>query len=199
MDAQLSSGQSKERWYALRVKARSERVIAAAARRKGFEGFVPVYLTERRWSDRTKPTELPLFPGYVFCRLNPAFRLSLLTIPGVLHVVGTRRAPVPIDDMEMAAIQAATQPGLRTEPWPYFQGGRPVKLSGGPLAEIEGFLIDAGDRYRLVVSMSLLSRSLAVEIDRAWIVLPGQVQNKSTSPCWTGDSGECEPIGVRET
>jgi transcription antitermination factor NusG len=158
-----------ERWFALRVKSRCEKLVTTMARNKGFEEFLPLYECHRRWSDRLKSVELPLFPGYVFCRLNPQHRLPLLTIPGVLHFVGIGKAPVPIDDEEITAIQSAVKSGLSAEPWPFLEAGQRVRLEDGPLAGLEGLLVEVRKRYRVVVSVSLLKRSVAVEIDREWV------------------------------
>ena len=99
-------------WFALRVKSRSEKIVSTIVRYKGFEEFLPLYQSRRRWSDRFKSVELPLFPGYVFCRVDPEHRLPLLTIPGVLDFVRIGRVPAPIDTAEIAAIQTAIGSGL---------------------------------------------------------------------------------------
>jgi transcription antitermination factor NusG len=156
-------------WFALRVKSRFEKLVASMAHNKGFEEFLPIYQCRRRWSDRFKSVELPLFPGYVFCRLDPEHRLPLLTIPGVLHVVGIGRIPVPIDDAEIDAIRAAIGSGLGVEPWPFLQVGQHVRLEYGPLAGLEGCLVEVRKQHRLVVSVTLLQRSVAVEIERDWV------------------------------
>lgn len=156
-------------WFALRVKSRSEKIVATIARHKGYEEFLPLYQSRRRWSDRFKSVELPLFPGYVFCRLNPEVRLPLLTIPGVLSFVGIGRIPVPIDDAEIAVIQAAIGAGLSAEPYPFLEVGQKVRLAEGPLAGLEGLLVEVRKQQRLAVSVSLLKRSVAVEIDRHWV------------------------------
>jgi transcription antitermination factor NusG len=156
-------------WFALRVKSRSEKVVATIARHKGFEEFLPLYQSRRRWSDRFKSVELPLFPGYVFCRLDPAVRLPLLTIPGVLSFVGIGRVPVPIADREIAAIQMAIGAGLLAEPYPFLEVGQRVRLVEGPLAGLEGLLVEVRKQRRIAVSVSLLKRSVAVEIDRHWV------------------------------
>jgi len=158
-----------EQWFALRVKSRSEKVVSTIVRNKGFEAFLPVYEGRRRWSDRLKSVELPLFPGYVFCRLNPRRRFPLLTIPGVLQFVGIGKIPVPIDDEEIIAIQSAVTSGLSAEPWPFLEAGQRVRLEDGPLAGMEGFLVEVRKRYRVVVSVTLLKRSVAVEIDSEWV------------------------------
>lgn len=163
------NGVEPNRWFALRVKSRAEKIVSLMARHKGFEEFLPLYQSRRRWSDRVKSVELPLIPGYVFCRLNPEHRLPLLTIPGVLHLVGIGKVPVPIEDSEIAAIQAAVRSGLWAEPWPFLEVGQRVELRDGPLAGLEGFLIDVRKQHRVVVSVSLLQRSVAVEIERDWV------------------------------
>ena len=160
---------SCDRWFAIRVKSRAENMVAMMMHNKGFEEFSPLYQCRRRWSDRFKSLEIPLFPGYVFCRLNPEHRLPILIIPGVLHFVGIGKVPVPIDEGEIAAIQAATRAGLSAEPWPFLQVGQRVRLEEGPLAGVEGFLSEIRKQHRLIVSVTLLQRSVAVEIQREWV------------------------------
>ena len=141
-DMSLSSEQiyanSGYAWLALRVKSRCEKQVASIARGKGFEEFLPLYQSRRRWSDRYTSVELPLFPGYVFCRLDPKNRLPLLTIPGALHFVGIGKIPLPIDPAEIAAVQAAVQSGLGAEPFPFLAVGQRIRLEGGPLAGMDG-------------------------------------------------------------
>jgi transcription antitermination factor NusG len=157
-----------ERWFAVRVKSRCEKVVATIARNKGFEEFLPLYQSRSRWSDRLKAIELPLFPGYIFCRLDPRQRLPLLTIPGVLHFVGVGKVPTAIDDAEIAGIQTAVRSGLSTEPWPFLEVGQRVRLEDGPLAGLEGILVGASKQERIAVSVTLLKRSVAVAIERHW-------------------------------
>jgi len=159
----------RERWFALRVQSRCEKVVAMVARNKGFEEFLPLHKSRRRWSDRLKAMELPLFPGYLFCRLDPQRRLPLLTIPGVLHFVGVGKTPSPIEDTEIAAIQTAVGSGISTEPWPFLDVGQRVRLEDGPLAGLEGILVETPKRQRVVVSVTLLKRSVAVAIERHWV------------------------------
>ncbi len=157
-----------KQWFALRVKSRCEKVVATIAHNKGFEEFLPIYVSRHRWSDRLKSVELPLFPGYVFCRLDPQYRLPLLTIPGVLHFVGIGKAPIPIDENEITAIQTAVQSGLVVEPWAYLEVGQRVRLREGPLAGMEGIFVGTAKQERIVVSVTLLKRSVAVAIERHW-------------------------------
>ena len=142
---------ASQSWFALRVKSRCEKLVSTMIRNKGFEEFLPCYEARRRWSDRVKPVEFPLFPGYVFCRLDPQRRLPLLTTPGVLHIVGIGRTPIPIDEHEIAVIQAAIRSGLMAEPWPYIEIGQEIRLEDGPLAGLEGICVAHSKQQRLVV------------------------------------------------
>jgi transcription antitermination factor NusG len=161
-------GPTSELWFALRVKPRFEKLVASVAHNKGFEEFLPLYQARRRWSDRYQSVELPLFPGYVFCKLDPKYRLPLLTIPGVLYFVGIGKVPAPVDEVEIVAIRTALQASLGAEPWPFIETGQLVKLDGGPLAGMEGLLVEVRKQHRLVISVTLLQRSMAVEIERDW-------------------------------
>ena len=161
-------------WLALQVKARCERAVAAAIRYKGFEEFAPLYQCRHRWSDRVKSLELPLFPGYVFCRVDPKCRLTVLTIPGVVQFVSIGRIPVAVEDAEIAALQNAGRSGLATEPCSYVNVGQLVRLNDGPLAGLEGFLLQVRSECKVVVSVTLLKRSVAVEIDRRWVTPIGE-------------------------
>ena len=194
MDVEKSYDSGADRWFALRVKSRAERVVAMMARNRGFEEFLPVYRSRHQWSDRKKSIEIPLFPGYVFCRLAPERRLPLLTIPGVLHFVGIGKVPVPIEEEEITAIRTAVESGLSAEPWPFLEIGQRVLLEGGPLAGLEGILIEARKQQRLVVSVTLLKRSVAVGIERHW-VRPLDASGRPAIPQIRYDSGINRPYG----
>jgi len=169
MSSGWESWEVTERWFALRVKSRAEKMVAMMAHNKGFEQFLPLYQSRRRWSDRYKTVELPLFPGYVFCRLKPEARFPLLTIPGALHFAGIGKTPLPVEDYEIAAIQSTLQAGVCAEPWQYLEAGQRVRLEDGPLAGLEGILVEAEQQQRIVVSVTLLRRSMAVTIERHWV------------------------------
>lgn len=156
-------------WYALRVKSRRESVVAMHLNTKGYESFLPTYKCQRRWSDRLKEVELPLFAGYVFCRFDALNRLPVLTVPGVLHVVGVGKDPAPIDETEIASIQASVKTGLTRQPWPFLQIGDRMRIEYGPLCGVEGILLRFGGHQRLVLSVTLLQRSVAVQIEEAWV------------------------------
>ena len=156
-------------WFALQVKGNYENVVAAHLSGKGYEWFLPLYKSRNRWSDRWKEINRPLFPGYLFCQLNPLNRIPILTIPGVARIVGTAKNPVAIDEAEIAAIQATVKSGLPSQPWPYLQIGLRVRIEHGPLCGLEGILLDFKGEHRLVLSVTLLQRSVAVEVDGAWV------------------------------
>ena len=156
-------------WYAVRIQSRLGSVASATLRGKGYEEFLPLYRSRRRWSDRIKELDLPLFPGYLFCRFDVSDRLMpILTTPGVIGIVGAGKTPVPIGDEEIEAIRARLRSGLVVQPWPFLRVGSKVYIEGGPLAGVEGIISNTDKVYRLVVSVSLLQRSVAVEIDREW-------------------------------
>lgn len=156
-------------WFALRVRSNHERIAAAHLRERGFEEFSPSYQVQRRWSDRTKTIEQFLFPGYVFSRLNPHDRLLVVTVPGVVNLVGFGKLPTAIPDQEIENIRTMVQSGLLMKPWPFLEVGQRVLIERGPLAGVEGILQDVKGQFRLVVSISLLQRSVSAEVDRTWV------------------------------
>jgi transcription antitermination factor NusG len=165
----MDTKQTSHQWFALRVKSRHEKTVSLAAKNKGFEQFLPLYRWRQTWSDRLKWVEMPLFPGYVFCRLDPEHRLPLLTIPGVIDFVTFGKIPAPIDETEIASVQAAIRSELVSEPCSFLEGGHRVRLQRGPLAGVEGFLIDSTVQRRVVFSLTVLRRSIAVDIDNQWV------------------------------
>jgi transcription antitermination factor NusG len=138
-------------------------------RGKGYEGFLPFYRSRRAWSDRVKEIQLPLFPGYVFCRFDVQRRLPILTTPGVVNIVGVGKCPVPIDDLEIAALQATIRSGVPAAPCPYLQVGQCVRIECEPLRGIKGILLNFKGQHRLILSVTLLQRSVAVEVDSSWV------------------------------
>ena len=153
-------------WVALQVRQRSEKLVASALISKGIEVFLPLYTTRRRWSDRVKQLQLPLFDGYVFCKLNLLHRMPALTVPGVIQFVGVGKSPVPIEENEIAALQSLIKSGLPSMPWPFLKIGQRVRVDYGPLRDLEGILLQVKGSHRLVLSVSLLQRSVSVEVDR---------------------------------
>jgi transcription antitermination factor NusG len=152
-------------WFALQVRTRHELGVVGILEGKGYELFLPLYQCRKRWSDRIVNVELPLFPGYLFCRFNPQDRLPIVTTPGVIQVVGYNRLPIAVEDSEIRAIQTLVTSGLPNRPWPFLEVGDPVRIEAGPLRGLEGLLIDFKGNHRLVLSIALLHRAVAVEID----------------------------------
>jgi len=157
-------------WYALRVRPRYEKMVASTLLSKGYEGFLPLYRHRSRWSDRIKEVLQPLFPGYLFCRFDINRRLPVLVTPGVIQVVGIAKTPYPVDETEIAALQSIVASSLQVEPRSYLNIGARVRIELGPLSGTEGILTGKKGKRKLVLSVSLLQRSIAVEIDESWVV-----------------------------
>ena len=136
---------------------------------KGYEVFYPTFTTTRQWSDRVKSLSFPLFPGYVFCRFNVHARLPILITPGVNQVVGAGKTPTVVDEAELSAIRRVMQSGVAAQPWPYLRVGETVQIENGPLEGMTGIVTRIKNSCRLVVSVSLLMRSVSVELDSHWI------------------------------
>jgi len=156
-------------WFALRVRPNYEKPVAAALRGKGFQEFLPLVQSRRQWSDRVKVMDLPLFPGYLFCRLNLEQRMPLLTTPGFLYLVGVGKNPEPVDESEIQAIQSVLRSGLPVTPWPSLMVGQKVRLKHGPLRGLEGVLTRIANQHRMYVAVTLLKRSISVEVAPEWI------------------------------
>jgi transcription termination/antitermination protein NusG len=156
-------------WFAVRVRSNCEHITVSALRDRGYEEFLPTYRRGGRFLNRMTDRALPLFPGYLFARFDPNSRLPILQIPAVLHILGIGQTPVPVDAAEIAAIQAMIASGLPIEPWPFLKVGERILIEQGPLAGLEGILVSARKNCRVVASVSLLQRSVAVEIDREWV------------------------------
>lgn len=153
-------------WYALQVRPRFEKVVARNLRAKGFDEFLPLFRRRRQWSDRMKVIELPLFPGYVFSRFDIDDRLPILLVPGVRAVVAAGRSAAPVDEREIEGLRSVVTSGLDYQPWPFVRAGEPVLVENGALAGVEGIVKTVKNEDRLIISISLLRRSVAVEIDR---------------------------------
>jgi len=178
-------------WYALTVKPNHERAAAQALESKGLETFVPLYRSRRRWSDRIKELELPLFAGYVFCRFPGTERARILSTPGVNSVVGFGNQPAPLDDGEIRAVRSLVASGLPVGPWPFLRVGERVRVEAGPLCGVEGILTQVKDAWRVVLSIELLQRSIAAEVDRdsltvvARPALTGGPRSTPRAPEWS--------------
>jgi transcription antitermination factor NusG len=151
-------------WYALHTRHQHERLVARSLAGKGFETFLPQYTVVRRWSDRAKELSVPLFPCYVFLRGGLDNRLAVLTTPGVHGFVGFAGHAAPIPQIEIDAVRKAAQDAT-IEPHPFLKCGDWVRVNSGPLEGVEGVLVRKKNSLRLVLSLELLRRSAAVEVD----------------------------------
>jgi transcription antitermination factor NusG len=165
IEASCASSTSLSRWYALYVRSHHEKVVELALKRKGYVAFSPFYRAKRKRVDRTVEIEIPLFPGYIFCRFDASRRLPILVTPGIVEVVPANR-PEPIDDAEISSIQTLALSGLPVQPWPFLTTGQRIRLTAGPLVGAEGTFLRIKDTCRLVVSISLLQRSVSVVVEK---------------------------------
>lgn len=152
-------------WHALHIRHQSEKMVAELLGNRGFETFLPLYPAVHQWKDRTKHLMLPLFPCYAFVRGGLDRRLQIITTPGVHGIVGTAGRAGVIPESEIAAVRRAVENTLRVEPHPFLQCGDWVRIKSGPLVGLEGILVSKQNRLRLVLSVEMLGRSVAVEVE----------------------------------
>jgi transcription antitermination factor NusG len=156
-------------WFALRVRARAEQSVSQTLRGRGFEILCPTYIDRRQYSDRIKTVEAALFPGYLFCCFEISNRFPVLSSPGVDYVVGFGSQPHPVDPVEIQALRAVVESGVLAQPFPFLKIGQRVRVESGPLANLEGILVASKGDHRLVLSVTLLQRSIVAEIDSAHV------------------------------
>jgi transcription antitermination factor NusG len=154
------------KWYALAVGYQHEQQAERALRSKGLETLVPLYKSQRQWSDRVKEIQLPVFAGYVLCYFPLRERLHVMDTPGVGKIVGFGGTPAAVEDSEIAAIQRVVASKQPWAPWPYLKAGDRVRVERGPMRGLEGTLLRTKDALRLVIGVEMLQRSMAVELDR---------------------------------
>ena len=156
-------------WFAVCVRPRWEKLVAEALPAKGYETLLPLYRKRSQWSDRVKELELPLFPGYVFCRTGSGSEPPLVTTPGVLGMLRFGGSLAQISPMEIAGMKAIVGSGLPAGPWPYLAKGQRVRIETGSMRGFEGILLQIKNEFRLVLTVEALGRSVSVEIDRSLI------------------------------
>jgi transcription antitermination factor NusG len=178
----MSTQPSNERWYALQLRTRWENSTATLLSSKGYRTFLPTFKTRKREQGKFLEVRSPLFPGYLFCRFNVFDRLPVLITPGVITVVGSGRIPIPVEDSELEAIQKMVSTGLRVEPWPFLEVGQFVRIEDGPLSGVKGILTSFKGTRRMVISITLLRRSVALEIDRSLVSPVQQEQTAVAQP-----------------
>jgi transcription antitermination factor NusG len=160
---------SERAWYAIYTRHQHEKTVADILSRKSFEVFLPVYSTVHRWKDRQRQLFLPLYPSYVFLRDRLERKLEILITPGVHFIVGAGDGPQPIPDFEIDAVKRVIESSLAVEPHPFLQCGEWVRVIDGPLEGIEGILVRKKNSLRLVLSVEMLMKSVAVEVDASLV------------------------------
>jgi transcriptional antiterminator RfaH len=169
--AQSFNGTTPGEWFAVQVQSGREQLGASHLRVRGYEVFLPLYRERRQWSDRIKFATRALFAGYVFCRVDAAVA-KLVTAPHVIRVLGDDRGPTPVAAAEIAAIQQIVETQLAVEPWQMLHAGQRVRIEVGPLQGLEGVVLLVRNRHRLVVSIAMLQRAVAVEMEPDWVSVP---------------------------
>jgi len=166
---EFSNGEASDRpqWYVLYTNGRHEKRVVELLSNRQVNCYLPLYRSVRRWQDRRKEIDLPLFPGYVFVRMALRSRLQALTVPGVVRIVTFNGKPAPVDDSEIDALRQGLSCATSVKPHPYLKVGKRVHVRSGPFAGMHGILVRRKQAYRLVLSIDLIMRSLSVEIDEA--------------------------------
>jgi transcription antitermination factor NusG len=152
-------------WYALYTNPRHEKVVARQLNERCVENFLPLYRTWHRWKDRRKQVELALFPGYIFVRIEEQSKLQVLKTPGAVNLVSFNGKLAALPESEIEALRNALDNEICAEPYPFLRVGRKVRVVRGPMAGAEGILARKKDKYRVVISVEVLMRSVALEID----------------------------------
>jgi transcription antitermination factor NusG len=162
----LSLKITEPHWYAAYTNANHEKRVAVQLGERSVEHFLPVYESIRRWKDRRIKLELPLFPGYVFVRLALQDRLRVLQVPGLAKLVGFNGLPCALPESEIETMRTCVRhEAAAIAPHPYLQTGTRVRVKSGPLEGLEGFVTRRKGRLRLIISLDLISRSAAVEVE----------------------------------
>ncbi len=159
----MPNGLTNPRWYALHVRPQCERSVAFHLHEHGQESFLPTYAKPSPGGHNSS-RETPLFPGYVFCRIDWERGPRLYLIPGLICAVGMGKKPLPIEDDEIDAIRRVKENRIESKPCPFGAPGTPVRVVKGPLAGIQG-IVERPLAGEVVISVSLLRRSVAVKID----------------------------------
>jgi len=152
-------------WYALYTAPRHEKFVADQINRQGIACFLPLYRSVRRWKDRRKELALVLFPGYVFVQMALQNRLRVLQLPGAVRLVGFNGQPAALPEEEIENLRTRLSCSRNIEPHPYLSVGRQVRVRSGPLQGLEGIVVRTKERCRIVLSIHLIMRSVAVEVD----------------------------------
>ena len=154
-------------WFAVWTRSRAEKSVSEQLTRKGIEVFLPTITRWSRWKDRRKRIDWPLFPGYCFARFEPRDVLAVVTCHGVASVVSFDGEPAPVPDVEVESIRRLVTSELQFDPCPLIKEGSLVEVVHGPLKGVIGRLDRKGGHARLVLSVDLIGRAVAVTVDAA--------------------------------
>ena len=159
-------------WYALYTKSRHEKIVDQGLKRRDIETFLPLRKITRRWSDRKKVIEDPLFKSYLFVRIPWRDRWEVLNTAGAVRFVGSSHSdPTVVPEVELLTIRRFIEEQIRVDPFPYLKEGQRVYIRSGPLKGAEGFIVRKNRNCRLVISLDLLMQSISVELDEACVEL----------------------------
>jgi transcription antitermination factor NusG len=184
-EANVDFNKSSSGWCAVQVRPRYEIPVAAGLRAKGYKEFLPTYQIKRQWSDRKKVIEVPLFPGYVFCKLDIQIPWAIVSTPGVIRIVGTRKEIALIDDQEIEAIRTVASSGKKVQPCAYTGIGDRIRITSGALAGVEGIVVGYKNQQRLVLSVDQIQSSISIEVDGCSVELVSQAQKNTSGEIWT--------------
>jgi transcription antitermination factor NusG len=157
-------------WFALQTRPKNERKVERLLNQKRYDCFTPTYRSKRKWSDRIIEIDSPLFPGYVFCRFNSSALGKAIATQGVTRVVGFGGTPAEVAKEEVEALRVLAQTSFLREPWKYLPHGTLVLVETGPLAGVQGIICASEDKRRLVISVTLLQRSVAIQLDEDTVI-----------------------------
>jgi transcription antitermination factor NusG len=167
---ELFDSDFQQNWYVAYTRANHERTVTDQLGERGIESFLPQYESVRKWKDRRVCLHLPLFPGYVFVRFATPDRLRVQQTRGLVQLVSFGGSPTPVPETEIQSIREILTRGLRPLPHPFLRAGRRIRIRSGPLAGLDGILVRRKNRFRFVVSVALILRSMSVEVDEADLV-----------------------------
>jgi transcription antitermination factor NusG len=155
----------EQHWFAAYTASRHEKKVAEHLAQRSVDAFLPLYEAVRRWNNMRARVQLPLFPGYVFVRIALRDRLQVLQLPSVVRLVSFNGQPAVLPDAQMETLRNALAPRLRAKPCPYLSVGRRVRIKSGPLTGLEGILLRRKGNCRFVLSVDLIQRSVAADVD----------------------------------
>ena len=166
VEAEYESANDAVYWYAVFSRSRHEKIVATALTNTGVTTFLPLVSEMHSWSDRRKLVDVPLFPGYVFVQIpNTAeAKLHVLKTSGVAQFVGNRKGAVVIPDKEINDVRAVLEKRVSCSSHPFLEVGQRVRIRGGSLDGVEGILVGCDSASKLVISIELIQRSLAVTV-----------------------------------